>query len=54
MGLFSGMAKAGVAKKVVDEARKPQNQRKIKDLIGKVANRGSGRSTADPGRRGRA
>ncbi len=33
MGLLSGLLKAGVAKKVLDEARKPENQRKAKQLI---------------------
>ena len=32
MGLLSGLMKAGVAKKVYDEARKPHNQAKAKDL----------------------
>jgi len=40
MGLFSGLAKAGLAKKALDEARKPQNQQKIKDLVTKARNRG--------------
>ena len=30
MGIFSKFAKAGIAKKVVDEARKPENQAKVK------------------------
>ena len=36
MGLLSGLAKAGLAKKVIDEARKPQNQQKAKDLLAQV------------------
>lgn len=40
MGLLSGMLKAGVAKKIINEARKPQNQQKIKDLIASAQNRG--------------
>jgi hypothetical protein len=40
VGLFSGALKAGVAKKAIDEARKPQNQRKIKDLVSKVTGKG--------------
>lgn len=52
MGLFSGAAKAGVAKKVIDEARKPQNQRKIKGFISSLTNRGSGRTAPAPRRRG--
>ena len=41
MGLISGMMKAGVAKKVFDEARKPHNQAKAKELFGKFTNKGS-------------
>ena len=37
MGLFSGMAKAGLAKKVIDEGRKPENQRKIKGLFASMS-----------------
>ena len=33
MGLVSGLVKAGIAKKLFDEARKPQNQAKAKDLF---------------------
>ncbi len=33
MGLVSGLIKAGVAKKAIDIARKPENQRKAKELI---------------------
>ncbi len=36
MGMLSGLMKAGVAKKLVDEARKPQNQQKAKDLFAKA------------------
>ncbi len=39
MGLFSGLAKAGLAKRAVDEARKPENQRKLKNVVAKVRNR---------------
>jgi hypothetical protein len=41
MGFLSKLAKAGVAKKVMDEARKPQNQQKLKDLAAKIS-RGKG------------
>lgn len=45
MGLFKGAIKAGIAAKVLDvarrEAAKPQNQRKAKELLGKLTNRGS-------------
>ena len=40
MGLLNGLIKAGVAKKVIDEARKPHNQEKIKNLIASAQNRG--------------
>jgi hypothetical protein len=40
MGLLSMFAKAGLAKKAVDTARKPENQRKIKDAMAKVRGRG--------------
>ena len=40
MGLLSKLASAGVAKKVFDEARKPKNQRMLKDLVSKVGGRG--------------
>jgi hypothetical protein len=33
-------AKAGIAKRVVDEARKPENQQKVKDLVAKVRDQG--------------
>ena len=33
MGLVSGLLKAGVAKKAIDIARKPENQRKAKQAI---------------------
>jgi hypothetical protein len=39
MGLFSKLAKAGIAKRIVDEARKPENQRKVKDLVAKARSR---------------
>lgn len=43
MGLLSKLAKAGVAKRVFDEARKPHNQRRIKAAVSRVTNRGGGR-----------
>ncbi|WP_166531495.1 hypothetical protein [Blastococcus xanthinilyticus] len=48
MGLMSKFAKAGVAKKVMDEAKKPQNQKKIKDAISSFSNRGKGGTTKRP------
>ncbi|WP_255489234.1 MULTISPECIES: hypothetical protein [Aeromicrobium] len=41
MKLFRGIAAAGVAKKVYDEARKPQNQARIKSAVAKVRQRGN-------------
>ena len=35
MGLLSKLVKSGAAKKAMDEARKPQNQQKLKDLAAK-------------------
>lgn len=40
MGFLGSFAKAGVAKKVYDEARKPENQQKAKDLWAKFRNSG--------------
>ncbi len=47
MGMLSGLMKAGIAKKVFDEARKPHNQAKAKELFRSVTNKGgsSGRTT---------
>jgi hypothetical protein len=44
VGLISGLAKAGIAKKVYNEARKPHNQQKIKSLISRVTNKGGGKA----------
>ena len=48
MKLMRSAALAGVAKKLVDEARKPHNQAKIKEAVSKVQARRSGRSTPPP------
>lgn len=40
MGMLSGMMKAGIAKKVFDEARKPHNQRKAKEMFSQLTNKG--------------
>ena len=42
MGLMGGMLKAGIAKKVFDEARKPKNQAKAKELFRSVTNKNKG------------
>ena len=48
MGIMSKLAKAGVAKKVVDQARKPQNQQKLKGLMSKARSRGGKGGTTPP------
>ena len=40
MVFLGSFAKAGVAKKLFDEARKPQNQQKAKELWAKFNNKG--------------
>lgn len=46
MGLFKKLAKAGIAKKAVTEARKPHNQAKIKDGIARLRGKGGSGSSA--------
>ena len=41
MGLFGSMVKAGIAKKVFDEARKPHNQQKAKELFRSLTSKGA-------------
>ena len=42
MGLISGLMKAGIAKKAFDVANKPENQRKLKELVSRArAKRGT-------------
>ncbi len=43
MGLLNGLVKAGIAKKVFDEARKPQNQAKAKLLFAQLQAKGKPR-----------
>jgi hypothetical protein len=33
MGIMSKIVKLGVAKKIYDEARKPENQRRVKEAV---------------------
>lgn len=54
MGLFSGLMKAGIAKKVFDEARKPHNQAKAKDLFRSVTNKGGKGGSGGPAGPGRS
>ena len=47
MGMLSGLVKAGIAKKVFDEAKKPHNQRKAKELFSQLTNKsGKGRGSS--------
>jgi len=39
MGIMSKVVKLGIAKKVYDEARKPENQTRIKEAVAKFQNR---------------
>ncbi len=39
MGLFSGLVKAGIAKRVAQEASKPQNQAKARQLLTQLSRR---------------
>lgn len=45
MGLFSGLAKAGLAKKAVSELRRPENQAKARRLWTQFSNRRRGPAT---------
>ncbi len=56
MGFLSKALKSGIAVKVVNEARKPHNQQKIKDAVSSFRNKGKGngggteaRDTTSPG-----
>ena len=42
MGLFSGLAKAGLAKKAVSELRRPENQAKARRLWSQFASKRKG------------
>ncbi len=39
MGFFSGLIKVGLVTKAIDLARKPENQRRLKDAVAKVRDR---------------
>jgi hypothetical protein len=45
VGLFSAITKGALAKKAVDEARKPENQAKIKSAIASMRNKGGSGTT---------
>ena len=52
MSIFGKAIKAGVAKKVIDEARKPHNQAKIKSFVGNLRGKGKSSGTPPKGRHG--
>lgn len=43
MGMFSKLAKTGLAAKIIGEARKPHNQAKVKRLLANVSSRRTNR-----------
>lgn len=42
MGLFGALTKAGIARKVFNEARKPENQRRLKEAVANFQNKRKG------------
>ncbi len=48
MGIMSKVVKLGIAKKVYDEARKPENQKRIKDALSSVRGKGRSKGTQPP------
>jgi hypothetical protein len=52
-GMIKKLIASGVAAKVIQEARKPQNQAKIKDFVAQMQakRKGSGPNRAKPGAR---
>ena len=50
MGIVSGLVKVGLAKKAFDEARKPKNQERLRQLWGRVRGSGGRRATREPRR----
>lgn len=53
MGLMRSAMKAGIAKKVWNEARKPQNQAKAKEMFNKVMGKDDGAAAKGKGKGGR-
>lgn len=49
MSLFGTLLKTGIAKKVFDEARKPHNQQKAKELFQNLTGKGKGGGSAPGG-----
>jgi len=53
MGILGSLTKGALAKKVIDEGRKPENQRKIKNAISSLrGGKSSGKSSGKVGGRG--
>ena len=50
MGLLGNITKGALAKKVIDEGRKPENQRKIKSAISSFRGKKSGGTGTTGGR----
>lgn len=48
MSLLGKLTKFGLAKKALDEARKPENQERIKRMAASVANRGKRKTDGTP------
>jgi hypothetical protein len=48
MALLKNIVKLGLAKKAIDEARKPHNQERIKGLISSVRSKRSGGTSGPP------
>ncbi len=48
MGLLSKLGKAGLAKKGLEEARKPENQRRIKGAISSLRSKGGAKGSQPP------
>lgn len=42
VGLLSGLVKAGLAKKVLEQAQKPENQARAKQLLRQVTSKNRG------------
>ena len=51
MGIFGSLAKFGLAKRAISEARKPRNQQKIKSMVAKFRG-GSGSGSSGRGSSG--
>ena len=45
MSIFRSLAKLGIANKVIQEAKKPANQQKAKDLFAQMKAKRSGKSS---------